>query len=136
MADVLVRRSMVERGEFPPICCKTGERAEVYRSWQFSGGLRGVLPFALGAERRIVRGRRLVLFFGVAFIVLAVVAFVSAVQAATVLAPVAGVALVVTMLLVWLWSPAITEAGADVRLKRVHTAFVEAIRAATTPESG
>lgn len=129
-----MRRSMVERGEFPPVCCKTGERAEIYRAWRLSGGLRGVLPFALGAERRIVRGRRLVLLFGVAAIALAVVAALTTVQAATVLAPVAGAAFVVAMLLVWIWSPSVKEAGAEVRMGRVHHGFVEAIRAATTPE--
>jgi hypothetical protein len=129
MAKVTVRRNAFEFGEFPPVCCKTGDRASVYSRWEFKGGrYAGVLPFSTGAMRRVRNARRAVWVWGIAAAVFTGLG--AAFNSKLVVAGLALAGLTAFYLgLVWMWSPGADLSEASVDLKRVHKGFVEAVEA-------
>jgi hypothetical protein len=133
MATVTVRRNAFEFGEFPPVCCKTGERASIYARWEFKGGrYAGVLPFSTVAMRRVKNARRAVWVWGVVAIALAVAAVAVGSRLAV---PAVGLAGVTGfyLALVWMWSPGAKLHEGSVELTRVHRNFADAVTASTEP---
>lgn len=156
MARILVRRGMFERGEFPPVCCKSGAHGDVYSAWEFSHmprwtyvlilfgilpflvasafatvRLRGVLPISTPVQGRLKTARRWVWAFGIGAVVLGIVGMASSSPAALAPAAIALVAWLATVACVWVWSPnARLDADDVVELTNVHRGFVEAIRSA------
>lgn len=151
MARVLVRREIFERGQFPPVCCKTGERAEFYDRFEFSNTpswtwillLFGVLPFLIAtafatqrfsgvlpisqrARRRIRTARRSSWVLGLVAIFVGAASLVAGSRWVYL-----GAALVaawlVAIALVALWTPNANLRGEAVALSNVDAAFVGAI---------
>jgi hypothetical protein len=154
MARIAIRREAFEQGQFPPVCCKTGTRAEVFRRWEFSNTpgwtwilllfgifpfliatafvtqrFSGVLPLSGRADGRLTVTRRLVWSFGVA----AVACFALGLVRFGSLIPIAIAFAVLCLLAIasgWLLAPNANLDGPDVVvLSNVHRGFVDAIRA-------
>jgi hypothetical protein len=129
MANVTVRRNAFEFGEFPPVCCKTGERASLYSRWEFKGGrYAGVLPFATAAMRRVRVARRAVWGFGLVAVAAVAIGAFDGPRALIPGVMFAAMALLF-LLCAWHWSPSAKLGEADVELKRVHPRFVESVSA-------
>jgi len=154
MARIAIRREAFEQGQFPPICCKTGGRAEVFRRWEFSNTpgwtwilvffgvfpfliatafaterFFGVLPMSGRSEARLTVTRKLVWSFGGA----AVASFALGLAKFGSLIPIAIAFAVLCLLAIasgWFFSPNANLDGRDVVvLSNVHRGFVAAIHA-------
>ena len=155
-----MRREAFERGRFPPVCCKTGQHGDVYSVWEFSHTpswtyfliIFGVLPFLVAtafasrrfsgilpmtshAQDRLTSARRLVWILGIAGFGLVLSGLAWAQPLVAGLGAAVLAAWLITMACVWAWSPnaALDDDGDVVELIRVHSAFVEAIKASAQP---
>lgn len=155
MARVVVPTETLERGEFPPVCCKTGEPAERYVRWQFRDTPRwtwvllpfGVLPFLIAsafterrfdgvlptsrwANDRARLARRMCWLFGLASIALIAIGTIQGVVSAFAIGAAFGVLWLVCIGLSFAWSPNARPRGQGVQLLNVHRDFVTAVDAA------
>lgn len=151
MARVLVGRETFHRGEFPPVCCKTGERAEVYDAFEFSDTptwtwilllfgifpflvatafvterFSGVLPLSRRAQERLRTARRLAWIIGIAAVLFVLVGLVAG-SGWIFLGAGFAAAWLVAITLVWLRSPNANLHGDAVELNNVHAVFVRTI---------
>ena len=151
MARVLVRRQTLERGEFPPVCCKTGERAEAYDSFEFSDTpswtwililfgifpfliatafatqrFSGVLPMSHRARDRLKTARRTSWVLGLSAVIFGA-AGLAAGSRWIYLSAAFGVMWLVAITLVWRFSPNANLASDAVELSNVHRGFVRTI---------
>ena len=159
MARILLRREAFESGRFPPVCCKTGQQADTYSVWEFTHTpgwayilipfgilpflivlafatkhFKGILPMNARAQQRLIAARRMVWGFGLAGIGLALLGLTLAEPLIAGIAAAVGVAWLVTMVCVWIWSPnARLDDDNVIDLGRVHPSFVEAIRSGYEP---
>lgn len=128
MANMIVPSGMLERGEFPPVCCKTGGRADSYTRWRFaqqrvlrSRRFDGVLPISKSAQRRAPIAAR-------AGLVLAMITAGLLIGGAPIVAAVTGVIAGLALLFAYLWTPGAHDNGnGTAELRRVHPGFVRAV---------
>lgn len=135
MAEITVPRNTFELGEFPPVCCKTGEHATVYNRWFFNGRrFAGVLPTSAKVLRRTMLLRRafsLLAIAGAVTVALGLFASPSIVLLGLAL----GGAALLAMTAVWFISPGARLSDTTVRLTRVHANFVEAVQRPPLPSA-
>jgi hypothetical protein len=155
MARIAVRRDAFELGQFPPVCCKTGQGAQLYNRWEFSDTpgwtwilllfgifpfliatafvtkrFPGVLPISVHAQTRLNTMRRIVWIFGIAAVVLGAAGLLAGSDGMLVLAVASAVLWLGAIALTWFSSPSANLDGDDVVvLTNVHRDFVAAIRA-------
>lgn len=151
MARLAVARETFERGAFPPVCCRTGEHAGSYDTFEFShtpswtwiliifGVLPfliaaafvsqrfvGVLPFSLRARARLAAGRRLVWVLGSSALVVGAAGLVAG-DGWVLLSVLLAAAWLTAIAVVWRLAPTAKLDGTTVVLSNVHHAFVEAV---------
>lgn len=156
MARILVRRRTFEHGEFPPVCCKTGERADVYDSFEFSDTpswawillLFGILPFLIAtafvterfsgvlpmsqrARNRLRMARRASWVLGLSAVIFGA-AGLAAGSRWIYFSGAFGILWLVAITLVWRFSPSANLDGGAVALGNVHRTFIRTI-AETAP---
>ena len=151
MARVLVRRRTFERGEFPPVCCKTGERAEAYDSFEFSDTpswtwilllfgifpfliattfaterFSGVLPMSERARDRLRTARRTSWVLGISAVIFGAAGLVAG-SRWVYLSAAFAVLWLIAITLVWRLSPNANLDDDAVELSNVHRTFVRTI---------
>lgn len=161
MARIAVERATLERGGFAPVCCKSGQQADSYDTFEFShtpgwtwalipfGILPfliatafvterfvGVLPFSAGARDRLAMGRRLVWVFGMSALLVGAAGLVAG-GGWVLLGALLAAGWLMAIGVVWHLSPRAKLAGATVALSGVHPDFVTAMAVPVSmPASG
>ena len=134
MARVSVPLSTLEAGQFPPVCCRTGEHTTTYAPWHLGSGFTGILPISPGALRRV----RLLRWTGGGLLLIAAAVLMGSLAANTTetlgpprtwaLAALAvGVVAAIAMVAAALSSPGAKRMDENVDLKRIDERFAAAV---------